>query len=96
MENDRIRYGLNKYFRSRLEKLEDNLDYILSDASVLDRLSREEKVVITKIKTLRSNYLDDVLLSKVNLNLNQYIESSADLLKHSQPQFEVCRIKYLS
>jgi hypothetical protein len=71
-----------------LFKIEENLESILTDLTILDRLSNPEKVFATKLNTLNSNYYEDAVLSNLHQELRDYIESSDDLLKNAQPQLD--------
>ena len=89
MDVDRIRYAINKYHRTRLLKIEEALEFILSNVDILDRLSNSEKIFATKLNTLNNNYLEDALLNNLHHELRDFIESSDDRFKHAEPQVNV-------
>ena len=89
MDIERVRFSLAKYLRTRIFKIENNLDYIISRDELMDRLSIEERTFAAKLQQLNSNYYDECLTSRLNSGLKNSIIELGDLLKHSTPQLNV-------
>ena len=49
MDIERIRYSLTRYYRIRIIKIEKYIDYIVNNDEMMNRLSYEEKLLITKL-----------------------------------------------
>lgn len=90
MDLDRVRYSLNKYMRVRLQKIEDQLDVIVSTPEFFDRLSSAERVFVTKLNTLHNDIFDETILKRLtDPNAQQIVQSGDDRYKHALPNVEV-------
>lgn len=89
MDLDRIRYSLKQYFRIRILKIEDSVEYILSNIVVMDRLSDHEKLFLSKISNLNNYFKEDLILNRVNDEIRELFENSTDVVKHCQPEMNV-------
>lgn len=73
----------------RILKLEDLVESVLANVEVMDRLSREEKVFLSKLSQLNNFHFDDVILSRLQEDLHGLFENADDRLKDSQPLIHV-------
>ena len=88
IEMERVRYSLARYLRTRILKIEDSLDYILTNLDMLDRLSWGEKALAQKLNELNGNHFEDHLmnpLSKMEGRPNENF-TNADRVEHARPQ----------
>lgn len=89
MDIERVRYSLARYLRIRLLKIQKNLECILSDINLLDRLSDSEKSFISKLNTINNNYYEDNVSARLNDEAKGYYEGNQDRLSHSTPNLQV-------
>lgn len=66
MEVDRIRYGLSRYLRTRLMKIEGMIDIILADENLSEFLSDDEHMFASKLRQLNMDMIESAVLSKFN------------------------------
>ena len=93
MDIERVRYSLARYFRTRLLKIERNLEYILSNIDVMDRLSVNEKIFATKLNTLNSTYFDDNVSNRFQQgDAREYYDQSENRLRNARPSEKVLLI----
>lgn len=93
MDVERIRYTLARYLRTRILKIERNLDFIINSEDMMERLSDSEKVFATKLYGARGAYFEDVLQKRfkdengetVNEDLEGLVSTSDDMLKQTRP-----------
>ena len=93
MELERIRYSLARYLRSRLLKIERNLDFIINSEDLMERLSDPERVFATQLYGAQGTHFEDVLQKRfkdengetVNEELEGVVSTRDDLLKHTKP-----------
>ena len=98
MDVERVRYALTRYLRTRILKIERNLDYIIHSEDMMERLSFAEKLFATKLHDIASSYFDDVVHKRFtegsdgdrNEELVGIVLTKEDRLKHTKPHFEVC------
>lgn len=96
MDIERIRYTLARYLRTRLLKIERNLDFIINSDEMMERLSNAERVFATKLYGQYGNYIEDVIQKRfkgengesVNEELEGAVSMSDDLLKHTRPALD--------
>lgn len=91
MDIDRVRYSLAKYLRVRLQKIEEQLDAIVSSADYMDRLSVAERVYLTKLNALHNTVFEDSILKRLPETNAQYFRTIDDRYQHAQPNLEVRR-----
>ena len=88
MELERVRYSLSRYLRTRLLKIEDSLEYLLTNQDMLDRLSYAEKAFATKLYELNNNHFEDQLVARLREmpgDVHEMVLMSSDRAKHAQP-----------
>lgn len=96
MDIDRVRFSIVKYFRTRILKIEANLEAILFDVTMMDRLSPEEQLFASKLDQRNKFYLEDVIHPRVSDDIKELFNSSDNILKHARPDLQVCCITFLS
>jgi hypothetical protein len=64
MDLDRVRYSISRYLRSRIVKIEENLDHI-NRQEIFDMLSIHEKSFASKLMNLTNNYMEEVVLNRL-------------------------------
>jgi hypothetical protein len=84
MDIDRVKYSLTKYLRIRILKIQQMYRLILSNFELMERLSKEEKVFVTKLSNLNNTFYDETFYHRLSENIKESIENSDDCLKHSQ------------
>lgn len=90
MDIERVRYSLARYFRTRLLKIERNLEYILSNIDVMDRLSMSEKEFATKIQRLNDRHFEENVSNRFeHVDAREYYESTENRLRNAQPPEKV-------
>jgi hypothetical protein len=90
MDIERVRYSLARYLRTRILKIERNLEYILSSIDVMDRLSMNEKIFATKLNNLNNSYFEDNVSNRFQQSdAKEYYESSENRLRNAQPSDRV-------
>ena len=85
MEAERVRYSLARYLRVRLLKIEDTLDFVLSNVDLLDRLSFAEKQFAASLNELNNNHFEDHLTGKLPESMHEMVAKSDDRVRHSRP-----------
>lgn len=86
---DRVRFSLMKYLRTRILKIEKQLDHILGDLELLDRLSKHEKIYVTKMKNLTNQFVEDTIIARLSASSAEYFQQNDDFYKQAQPMFQV-------
>lgn len=89
MDIERVRYALCRYLRTRILKIESMLEYVITRVDVLDRLSKAEKIFASRLHNLSNTYIDNVVISRVNPELRESLESADDNLRHAHPSMNV-------
>lgn len=89
MDIERVRFALSRYLRSRVRKIEDQLDYISSNPDVAGRLSVQEVGLVQKLLELNSKYIDSVIVSRLRDARDVNLMESDDLYLHSVPAQQV-------
>jgi hypothetical protein len=89
MDIERVRYSLIKYHRIRLLKIEKVFRAILSNIELIDRLSKDEKIYLTKLSNLQNTFYEETFYNRLSDNIKESVENSEDCLKHSQMSFSV-------
>jgi len=89
MDIERVKYSLAKYLRTRITKIEEQVEAILSSPEYLDRLSATEKVFATKLNLLNNNFFEENVLSRLPETNAEYFRTNEDRYHHSQPNLEV-------
>jgi len=88
MELERVRYSLARYLRTRILKIEDSLEYVLTNPDMLDRLSYAEKAFATRLYELNNNHFEDHLVARLREmpgDVHEILQMSGDRAKHAQP-----------
>mmetsp|Transcript_16643 Transcript_16643/g.28168 ORF Transcript_16643/g.28168 Transcript_16643/m.28168 type:complete len:226 (-) Transcript_16643:529-1206(-) len=95
MDIERVRYSLARYLRTRLLKIERNLEYILSNIDIMDRLSTEEKTFASKLNNQNNGYFEDNVTNRlVQEKARTIYDTAENRLRNAQPvakQFVFCR-----
>jgi hypothetical protein len=95
MDIERVRYSLIKYHRIRILKIEKMFRTILSTIELLDRLSKDEKIYLTKLSNLHNTYYEESFFNRLSENIKESVENSEDCLKQSQVNFSVSLLHYV-
>ncbi|XP_031737760.1 DNA replication complex GINS protein SLD5 isoform X2 [Cucumis sativus] len=99
MDLDRVQFLLRSYIRSRLQKIEKYMLYILKSDELFGRLSREEITFTDRCRHDMKKHFDESVLSKLPNNyqdiLKQSITSEEDDMVPEPPldTFVVCKSK---
>lgn len=96
MDIERIRYTIARYLRTRVLKIERNLDFIINSKDMMERLSDAEKVFATKLYGARGAYIEDILQRRfkddngesVNEEFENIVSTSDDLVKQTKPMLD--------
>lgn len=92
MDIERVRYSLARYLRTRILKIERNLEYILSSIDVMDRLSMNEKVFATKLNNLNNTYFEDNVTNRIQQqDAREMYDLSDNRLRNAQPHDKVSK-----
>jgi hypothetical protein len=89
MDIDRVRYSLAKYFRTRLAKIEDQLEFILSSPEHINRLSPAERIFAQKLNNTNKTYIADTIISRLPEANAEYFRINTDRYDHSKPNLDV-------
>jgi hypothetical protein len=90
MDIERVRYSLARYLRTRILKIERNLEYILSNIDVMDRLSMSEKVFATKLNNINNTYFEENVSNRFqHQDAKEYYDVSDNRLRNAQPSEKV-------
>jgi hypothetical protein len=90
MDIERVRYSLARYLRTRILKIERNLEYILSNIDVMDRLSMNEKVFATKLNNINNTYFEENVSNRFqHQDAKEYYDVSDNRLRNAQPSEKV-------
>jgi hypothetical protein len=89
MDIDRIRYSLARYLRTRILKIEENIDLVIARQDIFDNLSMKEQIFAAKLHNTRNEYMDDTFFSKVDDNLKESLEKIYNRMKETQPNLQV-------
>lgn len=84
MDIERVRYSLVKYLRIRIVKIEKSFLSILSNIEMMERLSKEEKVFLTRLSNLQNTFYEETIYNRLSENIKESVESSDDCFKNSQ------------
>ena len=90
MDIERIRYSLTRYLRTRILKIEKNLDLINTSDEQMDRLSYHEKIYATKLYALTNSHFDDAVYSRLKNETREHVyDDCKDRMKDSALQLDV-------
>lgn len=88
MEIERIRYSLSRYMRTRLVKIEKNLEHILRECE--NRLSEDEKTYAYKLQRLNDSFFMENVTSRFDdAGLAQFYSKSEDRRLNAAPKLNV-------
>eukprot|EP00981_Chlorochromonas_danica_P012321 scaffold4837_cov163-Ochromonas_danica.AAC.2 len=86
---ERVRFSLMKYLRTRIVKIENQLEHILGDLQLLERLSSTERIFATKLNNLTNQFMEDTIISRLPQNCADYFLENNDRYKHAVPKLQV-------
>lgn len=89
MDIERTKYSLAKYLRCRILKIEKMVDHIVSDLTVMDRLSQHEKIFATKLNELSNAHVEDTVFARLEGDVKEQMLANSDKLLHSTPSLQV-------
>lgn len=89
MEIERVRYSVVKYLRIRLQKIEEQLEMLMENPELLERLSVAEKVFATKLFSLHQDLFEESILKRLPETNAQYFRTIDDRYRHAQSNMEV-------
>ena len=90
MEIERIRYSLSRYMRSRLIKIQKNLEHILSHTEILQRLSNEEQDFALRLNQLNNSFFAENVSSRFeDSGLRKYYDDNEDRKLNAAPKLNV-------
>ena len=90
MDIERITFSLNRYLRTRLRKIEEHLEYLVSNTESLECLSSRERSFAFELQALQARFTAHSFVDK--LSSRQTMGGGEELLKHTQPQIQVISI----
>jgi len=88
MEIQRVKFSLLKYLRTRLLKIEDNINSIVASNDIKNRLSAEENAFVARILRLNSNFFEDCLHSRVSESAKEILSEMLET-SNSEATFQV-------
>lgn len=88
MDLDRVQYMVKKYYRTRVLKIEKQLEAIMSDISYQDCLSYKEKVFAEKLHQLNKTYFEETVHRRLGEIIREEFERVDDFHRHSQPKMD--------
>ena len=95
MDIERVRYSLARYLRTRILKIERNIEYIVSDIDIMDRLSMQEKVYATKLNSLNNSHFEDNVSGRLQSeSAKEFYEVSENRQNNSQPSMQVSKLNH--
>lgn len=90
MEIERIRYSLARYMRTRLIKIQRNLEHILNDSEILIRLSEDEQSFAFRLNQLNNSFFAENVSSRFeNPELRKLYENNEDRKLNAAPKMNV-------
>ena len=90
MEIDRVRFALVKYLRTRIQKIEQQVDFLVLNAEAMDRLSEGEQVYLSKLNNINNQLINDTVVSRLcSDSAVKYFRNNEDRYQHSVPNLEV-------
>lgn len=89
MDIERVRYSLIKYLRIRILKIEKTFLSILGSLEMMERLSKEEKVFLTRLSNLQNTFYEETLYNRLSENIKESVEKSDDCQKNSHVSLSV-------
>ena len=84
MDIERVRYSLSRYLRTRIIKIQNLLPQIISNIEMINNLSKQEKLFVTKLANLNSTYYSEAFYNRLSDNIKDSIENSDDRFKNTQ------------
>jgi hypothetical protein len=67
MDIDRTRFLLIKYLKIRLQKIERQAQYLISNAILLDNLSNQERIYLTKFIRMENQFFEENILKRLEV-----------------------------
>jgi CBS domain containing-hemolysin-like protein len=89
MDIERVRFALSRYLRSRVRKIEDQLDFVAASPEVAGRLSPQERELVQRLLDLNSRYIDGAVTSRLRDARSVSLMDGDDLYLHSVPAQQV-------
>jgi GINS complex subunit 4 len=89
MDIERTRYSVTRYLRTRLLKIEKNLEYILTnDQALKDNLSMRELKFAIELYDIKTNHLDSIVYSLLDEDCRDYCKNEGQKCrdKNAKPQ----------
>lgn len=88
MDIERIRYSVTRYLRTRLLKIENNLEHILNvDLSLKDYLSKRELNFALELDKIKINHLNSIVYSVEEEDFNNFEPTGQSFRdKNAKPQ----------
>jgi hypothetical protein len=96
MEIDRVRFALVKYLRTRVQKIEQQVDYLILNTEAMDRLSEGEQNYLSKLNNINNQLIHDTVVSRLaSDSAVRYFRINEDRYKHSLPNLDVSVVSYV-
>jgi hypothetical protein len=88
MDMERVTYSLSRYLRTRILKIEEKMDFILTNINCRELLSHDERDFLSRLSQLNSTCCNDTVSMRLNEDVRKYYESNDDRVKGSAPDLE--------
>lgn len=89
MDIERVRFALSRYMRTRLRKIEDQTQFLISDEDAYDKLSAREKILLRQLAELNKNYFNEAFYDKLREDQRQASVNADEQFKHAKPLLQV-------
>ncbi len=89
MDIERVRFALGRYLRSRVRKIENQLEFVAASPEITSRLSPQEQNLVKDLLDINSKYIDGVLSSRLRDIRSQILLEGDDLYLHAVPPQQV-------
>lgn len=89
MDIERVRYSLNRYLRTRMIKIEKELEFIQQNHNIYERLSDDEKVFLNKLEAQNNSFFNDTVSARLHEAARTYYDKADDRIQNAQPNIQV-------
>jgi hypothetical protein len=71
-------------------KIEDNVESIIANIEIADRLSFNERLFATKLNALKTNLVEETVLNRLKEEVREQVANADDFYLNAMPQMQVC------
>lgn len=89
MEMERVKYSIARYLRTRLVKIEKNLNYIVETPDALEKLSPQEQQFATELNNRINRHFEAILSRIDSEQAREHAMENGDRLKNDTPNTKV-------